>query len=174
MNRSLISCLAAFLLFSGAYCAAEELQLGAELPSVEAKNQDGETVQLADYADKPYLLVFFYPKAHTGGCTQQACSLRDAYDELNDLDVTIIGVSADGTDAQHSFKEKYGFQYTLLADSDLSVAKAFGVPLIGKNANITARQAYLFKDGKLVWLDKKASTSKQADDVKKAIAELSS
>jgi len=162
----------ALVLLAAIQAQAEELAIGDALPSVEVENQDGEPIQLSDYASKPYLLVFFYPKAHTGGCTKQACSLRDAYEDLTEEGVTIIGVSADQANKQHSFKEKYGFQYMLLADHNLAVAKAFGVPMIGKNKDLPARQAYLFKDGKLVWLDKKASTEKQADDVKKAMAEL--
>lgn len=171
MIRSILSVACAFLILAGVQCAAQELELGAALPDITAIDQDGKEVKLADYADKPYLLVFFYPKAHTGGCTKQACSLRDAYAELQDLGVTVLGVSADGTDKQASFKEEFKFQYTLIADPEHHVANAFGVPLIA-NGTLTARQAYLFKDGKLVWLDKKASTEKQADDVKKAIASL--
>lgn len=160
-------------MLTAVHCAAEELALGAPLPTVEATTQDGKTIQLGDYADKPYVLVFFYPKAHTGGCTKQACSLRDAYDELNELGVTIFGVSADEAANQLSFQQKFGFQYTLLADPEHTVSNAFGVPLIG-NGKMTARQAYLFKDGKLIWVDTSASTEKQADDVKKAIAEHTS
>ncbi|GHB93746.1 peroxiredoxin [Cerasicoccus arenae] len=171
MFRSIISFAGALLVLASVNCAAEELKLGAELPAVTVLDENGAEVNLGDYADKPYLLVYFYPKANTGGCTKQGCSLRDAYTELTAMGVTVIGVSTDSPEAQKSFKDKNHFPFTLLADQKAEVAGAFGVPMMG---NFTSRQAYLFANGKLVWLDKKASTQKQADDVKAAISELSS
>ncbi|WP_269539517.1 peroxiredoxin [Cerasicoccus fimbriatus] len=171
MLRSFFSLAASLLFVAAVNCSAEELQLGSQLPDVTTVDQDGKELKLEDYADKPFLLVYFYPKADTGGCTQQGCSLRDAYAELTDMGVTVIGVSTDNAADQLAFKNKYRFPFTLVADQDHAVAEAFGVPMIA-NGKLTARQAYLFKDGKLVWVDKKASTAKQADDVKAAIGEL--
>lgn len=140
-----------------------ELEEGATAPDVTQKSDENKDVNLKDTAANGYTLVYFYPKADTPGCTKQACSLRDSFEELTDKDVTVIGVSADSVEAQKAFKEKYQLPFTLLADKDATVINAFGVPL--KLGKFSARQAFLFKDGKLVWRDLKASTDKQAADV---------
>lgn len=110
-----------------------------------------------------YLLVYFYPKALTPGCTAQACSLRDAYAELTKAGIKIYGVSLDNVAAQKRFKEKENLPFSLIADTDGRVSSAFGVPITLNR--FAARQAYLFKDRKLVWFDLHASTSQQAKDV---------
>ncbi|WP_309384956.1 peroxiredoxin [Cerasicoccus frondis] len=173
MIRTFLTLACTLFFFSAVNCTAEELQLGAELPAVSTIDQDGAEINLADYATKPFVLVYFYPKADTGGCTKQGCSLRDAYAELTDMGVTVIGVSTDSAAEQLAFRNKFRFPFALVADENHAVAEAFGVPMVG-NGQRTARQAYLFEEGKLVWLDKKASTEKQADDVKAAIAEIQS
>lgn len=146
---------------------AEPLAVGATLPTVEQKNQDDQVVKLAEAGAKGYTLVYFYPKADTPGCTKQACSLRDSYAALTDMGVKIFGVSTDKVEPQKSFKDKYKLPFDLLADSDAKVVDAFGVP---KTMGFASRQAFLFKDGKLIWADHKASTEKQAEDVLKFLA----
>ncbi len=145
-----------------ANAAAEPLAEGAALPEISQKNQNGAAVELADAGASGYLLVYFYPKADTPGCTKQACSLRDAYAALTEKGVKILGVSTDGVKAQKAFQEKYKLPFDLLADEDGAVVKAFGVP---KTLGFAKRQAFLFKDGKLVWRDLSASTEQQAADV---------
>ncbi|MEM7145002.1 MAG: peroxiredoxin [Verrucomicrobiota bacterium] len=140
-----------------------ELEEGAAAPDVTQKSDEGKDVNVKETAAEGYTLVYFYPKADTPGCTKQACSLRDSFEELTDKDVTVIGVSADTVDDQKAFKEKYELPFILLADKDATVIDAFGVP---KNPRgFSSRQAFLFKDGKLVWRDLKASTDQQAADV---------
>lgn len=143
---------------------AEPLAVGASLPAVEQKSQDDHLVKLAEVGAKGYLLVYFYPKADTPGCTKQACSLRDSYATLTDKHVKIFGVSTDKVASQKAFKDKYKLPFDLLADSDGKVVDAFGVP---KTLGFAKRQAFLFKDSKLVWCDFTASTEKQAEDVLK-------
>ncbi len=140
-----------------------KLKIGDPVPLVTAEDQDGKPVNLAEAARNGYLLVYFYPKAFTRGCTAQACSLRDAYEQLQDKGVKIIGVSLDTVDTQRKFQDKERLPFDLLSDRERKVTSAFGVPIL-LNA-FAARQAYLFKDGKLVWMDVKASTDKQAQDV---------
>lgn len=140
-----------------------KLSIGDPIPTVAASDQDDKTVNLAEAAKSGYTLVYFYPKAMTPGCTAQACSLRDAYQNLQQKGVKVYGVSRDTVDAQKEFKSKESLPFELLSDTDHKVTSAFGVPLI--KDSYAARQAYLFKDGKLVWLDTKASTDKQAADV---------
>lgn len=144
---------------------ADPLEIGAALPAVSQKNQDDQLVDFSDGAKKTgYLFVYFYPKADTPGCTKQACSLRDAYAKLTEIGVSVYGVSSDKVAEQKVFKAKYKLPFDLLADHDKSVILAFGVPT---TLGFSSRQAFLFKDGKLVWRDLSASTAEQAADVLK-------
>lgn len=145
-----------------ASATAEPLANGAALPAVSQNNQNDQLVNLAETGAAGFLLVYFYPKADTPGCTKQACSLRDAYEQLTGKGVRIYGVSMDSVKAQKAFQEKYNLPFELLADEDGAVVKAFGVP---KTMGFAKRQAFLFKDGKLVWRDLSASTAQQAADV---------
>ena len=116
------------------------------------------------------LLVYFYPKADTPGCTKQACSLRDSYAPLQKAGVTVIGVSRDDVAAQKAFEEKYELPFMLAADTEAEVQKGFGVP--ERRPGFASRQAFLFSDGKLVWRDLSASTDQQAADVMAALKTL--
>ena len=97
------------------------------------------------------------------------CSLRDANEKLKQKGVKIFGVSFDTVEAQRKFAENQNLPYDLLADVEGNVIKAFGVPSLGKFAS---RQAYLFKDGKLVWKDEKAGTARQGADLLAALERL--
>lgn len=146
------------------------LELGSRLPVVSQADQNGVRRNLAEIGGEGFLLVYFYPKAGTPNCTKQACGLRDAFAELTEKGVTVLGVSSDGPDAQMAFREQLGLPFDLLADEDGALRKAFGVPsLLG----ITMRQSFLFKDGVLVWRDLSATAERQAADVLQAIEEPS-
>ena len=158
----------ALLSFLGFQAVAAPLDVGAPIPDVNGMNQAGQQVSLKSVTAKGFVLIYFYPKADTPGCTAQACSLRDAYQELQEKGVRIFGVSADGVEAQQKFKEKYHLPFELIADKDGKVIAAFGVPRIPV-VGFASRQAYLFKDGVLVWRDLSASTKQQAADVLKVL-----
>ena len=102
------------------------LQKGDKAPEFSGVDQEGKTHTLADYAGKK-LVVFFYPKASTPGCTAEACDLRDNFERFKTNNYELLGVSADSAKAQLKFKDKYGFPFPLLADEDKSVITAFGV-----------------------------------------------
>ncbi|WP_421802827.1 thioredoxin-dependent thiol peroxidase [Flagellimonas sp.] len=102
------------------------LKVGDKVPDFSAKDQDGNTINLNDYKGKK-LVVFFYPKANTPGCTAEACNLRDNYKELQDQGFELLGVSADSEKKQANFKDKYEFPFPLLADEDHTVINTFGV-----------------------------------------------
>lgn len=102
------------------------LQKGDKAPNFNALDQDGNTHKLSDYAGKK-LVVFFYPKASTPGCTAEACDLNDNFQKFTANNYALLGVSADSQKAQAKFKEKYQFQFPLLADEDRAVIEAFGV-----------------------------------------------
>jgi peroxiredoxin Q/BCP len=103
-----------------------ELKAGDQAPNFTALDEQGNTISLGDYIGKK-LVVFFYPKASTPGCTTEACNLNDNFERFQSLGYEILGVSADSAKRQSNFKAKYGFQYPLLADEDKSVIEAFGV-----------------------------------------------
>ena len=102
------------------------LQKGDKAPNFSGTDQDGKTHKLADYAGKK-LVVFFYPKASTPGCTAEACDLRDNFERFQANNCELLGVSADSQKAQGKFKDKYEFPFPLLADEDKSVINAFDV-----------------------------------------------
>lgn len=102
------------------------LQKGDQAPAFSGVDQDGKKQELADYAGKK-LVVFFYPKASTPGCTTEACDLRDNYARFEAQNYALLGVSADSAKAQAKFKDKYKFPFPLLADEDKAVIQAFGV-----------------------------------------------
>nr|WP_321243197.1 thioredoxin-dependent thiol peroxidase [uncultured Psychroserpens sp.] len=103
-----------------------QLKAGDNAPNFTAQDEQGNTISLGDYKGKK-LVVFFYPKASTPGCTVEACNLNDNFERFQSLGYEILGVSADSAKRQSNFKTKYGFQYPLLADEDKSVIEAFGV-----------------------------------------------
>lgn len=102
------------------------LQAGDKAPQFSLQNQDGETVSLTDYAGKK-VLVYFYPKAMTPGCTVQAQGLRDIQSELNSKNVVVLGISPDAVKRLPKFIEKESLNFTLLSDEDHAVADDFGV-----------------------------------------------
>ena len=102
------------------------LKPGDKAPEFEAVNQKGETVRSSDFSGKK-MLLFFYPKASTPGCTAEACNLRDNYETFLSKGYEVIGVSADTEKKQLNFSEKYDLPYNLLADTDKKVIEAFGV-----------------------------------------------
>lgn len=163
--RALLMFTLLFQALAGFVSGAEPLAVGAAAPAVKATNQDGKTVDLGDVYKKGYVLVYFYPKAFTPGCTTEACTLRDAFADLTTLNVTVLGVSHDPADQQKKFKEQYKLPFDLLADPAGDLYKAFGVPGLGN------RQSFLVKNGKIVWRDIKAVPDQQAIAVKKFIAD---
>ncbi|RCS27082.1 thioredoxin-dependent thiol peroxidase [Polaribacter sp. WD7] len=102
------------------------LQKGDKAPQFEAKDQEGNTIRLSDYAGKK-LVLFFYPKASTPGCTAEACNLSDNYASFLSKGYDVLGVSADSAKRQQNFKNKYELPYPLLADEDKTVIEAFHV-----------------------------------------------
>ncbi len=149
---------------------AEPIAVGDDAPRITATNQDGQPVDLGALYDHGYVLVYFYPKADSPGCTAQACSLRDAYQDLTAHGITVVGVSTDTVKAQKAFEKHQSLPFTLIADPEHEVVNAFGVPLMGPG--FATRQAFLIKDGKVVWRDLKASTTRQAADVLAAVSKL--
>jgi len=102
------------------------LKVGDKAPNFTSKDQNGNTISLSDYVGIK-LVLFFYPRASTPGCTLEACDLRDNYDRFQSLGYDILGVSADSEKRQTNFRNKYKFPYPLLADENKTVINAFEV-----------------------------------------------
>ena len=100
---------------------------GMVAPDFSLKNEVGETVSLADFAGKKYVVLYFYPKDMTPGCTTQACDFRDAEKDFSELNAVILGVSADSEKQHTKFIEKHGLPFSLLVDEDHKISEAYGV-----------------------------------------------
>lgn len=149
------------------------LNPGDKAPSFNLLDQAGKQVKLADFKGRK-LLVYFYPKADTPGCTTQSCAVRDARSELDDLGVDVVGISPDRPDAQKKFDGKYALGFPLLADADHAVAEAYGVwgkkSMYGKTYFGIVRSSFLIDEkGKIAGAWYKVSP---ADTVPEAIAAL--
>lgn len=156
----LLTLLATMSLFS-AFASAEPLKVGDPAPVVSALTDAGTTLNLGDvYQANAYTVVWFYPKALTGGCTKQGCSLRDASAELTKHGAAVVGVSTDSVEKQKEFKSVNNFPFPLLADTDKKVVKAFGQSAM----MFASRECYVIKGGKIVYKDT-GVTDKQADNV---------
>jgi peroxiredoxin Q/BCP len=148
------------------------LKAGDKAPNFSALDQDGNTITLSDYKGKK-LVVFFYPKASTPGCTAEACNLNDNYDRFKAQGYEILGVSADSAKRQATFKTKYGFQYPLLADEDKAVIEAFGVwgpkKFMGKEYDGIHRTTFIIdEDGVLEDVITKVKTKAHTDQILEA------
>ena len=103
-----------------------KLKVGDKVPDFLSKDQDGTIIKLSDYEGKK-LIIFFYPRANTPGCTAEACNLRDNYSALKAAGYELLGVSEDSSRKQSNFKNKYDLPFPLLADEDHTVIETFGV-----------------------------------------------
>jgi peroxiredoxin Q/BCP len=129
----------------------------------------GETQSLSDYAGKK-LVVFFYPKANTPGCTAEACDLRDHYTELKKAGYALLGVSADSVNKQRKFSEKFDFPFPLLADEEKEVINAFGVwgpkKFMGKEYDGIHRKTFIVdEEGKIARVIDKVNTKEHAAQI---------
>jgi len=142
------------------------LKVGDKVPEFSSTDQDGNTINLSDYSGKN-LVVFFYPRANTPGCTAEACNLRDNYKELQDAGYELLGVSEDSQKKQANFRNKYEFPFPLLADEDHTVINAFGVwgpkKFMGKEYEGIHRMTFVVNgDGKVSKVIEKVKTKDHA------------
>ena len=117
--------LALVFIFKKTAFGSEDKLLGKAAPDFKLKNSYGEFVSLEQFKGE-WLLVFFYPKDDTPGCTKEACSLRDNFTEIKKLNANVVGISIDSSDSHKEFKEKYNLPFMLLSDSDGETAKKYG------------------------------------------------
>ncbi len=120
------------------------IQIGDKLPHFTALTQDGASFDNKSVLQKP-VVIYFYPKDNTPGCTAQACSFRDAYQDFQDLGAEVIGVSSDSVRSHQNFKNKYKLPFVLLSDADRKLRKLFGVPTAFFGF-LPGRVTYVFDD----------------------------
>jgi peroxiredoxin Q/BCP len=149
---------------------ADPIAIGADAPAMQVRIHTGETIDLADLYAKGPVLVYFYPKSDTPGCTAQACNLRDNFSDLEAASVKIIGVSADAVAKQQAFVEKYTLPFPIVADEDRALGKAFGVGTF--MGMVFKRQSFLVVDGKIAWRDLDAKPATQTSDALAALKSL--
>lgn len=150
--------------------AKDPLEIGAPAPQINVVSEQNAPLQLADIYRQGPVLVYFYPKADTPGCTRQACNLRDHYTELQEAGIRILGVSSDSAADQAAFKAKYQLPFSLVADEDGRLAQGFGV---GGLMGFYKRQSFLIVDGKVVWRDLSADPKTQAEMALEALRAVS-
>ena len=146
------------------------LNAGDNAPLFELKNQNDKLISLKECLNTGPVLVYFYPKASTPGCTVQACGLRDSMTELNDLKVTVLGISPDPVAKLARFAQKQELNFSLLSDEDHAIADAFGVwgekKFMGKIYDGIHRLSFLVgQDGKVTHLFNKFKTKEHHEVV---------
>lgn len=153
-----------------------ELTEGVKAPDFTLETDAGETLKLSSLKGKNVVL-YFYPKSDTPGCTTQACGLRDEFPKFGKLDAVILGVSPDPVKKQAKFREKYELPFTILADVDKEVAQAYGVwvekSMYGRKYMGNERTTFIIgKDGKIAKILRKvkpAEHTKQVEDFLKTL-----
>jgi peroxiredoxin Q/BCP len=151
-------------------CASSHLLAANEpAPTFSAQDQDGKTRSLAEFKGKP-LVLYFYPKDGTPGCTKEACAFRDAWKKITDTGATVIGVSRDSVEKHASFAKEHQLPFPLLADEDGAICKAYGV---GSTLGMASRVTYLIdRDGKIARTWPSVDPAIHADEVIAAIKQL--
>ena len=155
-----------------------QLKVGAKAPAFSLLNQSGKGVRLSEFKGRP-VVVYFYPKADTPGCTTQACELQEALPALRRLKAAVVGVSPDPPDKQKKFADKYGLKFPLLADEDHAVASAWGTwgdkTLYGRKFKGIIRSAFVIDSaGKVAASFYKVSPKATVEKVEGALDALRS
>jgi peroxiredoxin Q/BCP len=151
--------------------AAETPKVGDKAPEFSAQDQDGKTVKLSDYAGKQSVLLYFYPKDNTPGCTKEACGFRDRLDDLKKKGVAVLGVSRDDAASHKKFIADHSLTFPLLADTDGKVTDAYGATMAGRP--MSRRVSFLIdKSGKIVHVTDTPSADKHLAEMKEAVEKL--
>lgn len=144
--------------------SAADLQPGMPAPAFQARDQGGRMVRLSDFKGMKPVVLYFYPKDDTPGCTAQACSLRDGYQAIQDMGAVVLGVSADDERSHAAFAAKYSLPFSLLADPDRQIISAYGVkmPVLG----VAKRWTFIIdKDGVIRHIVNDVDTQNHDDQV---------
>jgi len=150
---------------------AELLKVGDAAPDFSVAASDGTTVRLKEIVGKKPIVLYFYPKDDTPGCTKEACGIRDSFAEFKGLDATVLGVSFDSAESHRKFIAKYNLPFALLADTDKKIAVAYGAA--GPGSLAASRVTFIIgKDGKIARVFAKVSPAEHAAELREALAAL--
>lgn len=149
------------------------LKEGDKAPQFTARNQNGDEIRLSDFAGKKVVL-YFYPKDDTPGCTKEACSLRDSFDVFEENGIKVLGVSSDGEASHRKFISKYSLPFDLLADTDKSLVNAYGVygekSMYGKKYMGINRMTFVIDEsGTIIKIFNKVKVAEHADEILAAL-----
>ena len=148
------------------------VKLGENAPSFEGLTADGSKLSLKDFIGKKNVVLYFYPKDDTPGCTKEACSFRDSIKSLEGLGTEIVGVSLDSVDSHKKFKEKYHLPFPLLSDKDKRIATAYGV--LKEGGTSASRVTFIIdKKGKIAKIFPKVDVNIHTSEVIAALEGLS-
>ena len=151
----------------------KKIAVGSTIPTFSLKNQLGQLFAIDSVLGKKNLVIYFYPKDDTPGCTKEACSFRDQFEVFEDADAMVIGISGQSVDSHKQFAEKHRLNYTLLSDEGNIVRKLFGVPtnLFGL---IPGRVTYVIdKTGKVIFMfDSQFQAEKHVEETLRILKEL--
>jgi len=154
-----------------AVSAATTPKVGDKAPDFSAKDQDGKEVKLSDFAGKQAVLLYFYPKDNTPGCTKEACGFRDRLDTLKKDGVAVLGVSMDDAASHQKFIKDQSINFPLLVDTDGQIAGAYGAKMQGRN--MARRVSYLIdKSGTIAHVTDTPSADKHLAEMKDAVEKL--
>jgi len=161
----------AALLVSTVSVFAEMPKAGDLAPAFEGQDQDGHTVKLADFSGKKTVLLYFYPKDFTGGCTKEACGFRDRVGDLQTNNVVVIGVSYDSVASHKKFAGEYQLNFPLLADTDGKIIAAYDTKMT--LVKMSKRVSFLIgTDGRIIHVTDALGAATHFDEMKTAIASL--
>lgn len=151
------------------------LNVGEKAPYFELPNQDGEMVKLTDYSGKN-LVLYFYPKDDTSGCTKEACSFRDELSIFEGVNAAVVGVSGDSVKSHRKFVDKYSLNFTLLSDESKTMLEAYGVwkekSMYGRKYMGIERTTFVINpDGVIKQIFNKVKVDGHTEEVKKALGE---
>lgn len=149
------------------------LSVGDKAPEFEGIDQNGNIIKLSDFSGQK-LILFFYPKDNTPGCTAEACNLRDNYMVLQQSGFKIIGISADSVKSHQNFAAKYNLPFPLIADTEKKILKSYGAwgtkKMYGKESEGTLRTTFVIdEDGKIMHIFRKVDTKNHAEQILKEI-----
>jgi len=153
-----------------------ELKVGDKAPTFKLKNQDGKTISLSDLKGKPVVL-YFYPKDDTSGCTKEACNFRDEFPKFGKMKAEIIGISADSVESHKKFAEKYKLPFNLLSDEQKEVIEKYGVwqekSMYGRKYMGIVRTTFIIdSSGKISKIFPKVKVDQHNEEVMVALKEL--
>ena len=149
----------------------KDIEIGSRAPDFEAETYGAEKIRLSDFYSKGTVALYFYPRDNTPGCTKEACSLRDAEEELASLGVEVLGVSTDGVKSHENFRDKLSLNFPLLSDKSKEILDLYGVR---SKFNSARRITFLIeKGGRIAYIWNKVKTSSHAEEITEKERELS-